>query len=846
MSVLRQANILGQQRLDVPHLRGIESSIAADFDLLAGRIMAGDKALVVRGFEMVTTGAIGSPATSLQLVTAGAMVLHYQASEHGTIFSVPSDAAVEVLNSTNAKVSGSFTAGQVNYVGLDLRRAADDSTADLVMFMDANTKLETPKSVPLARTLGFRIVISTTDFSSTPNVLPIAKVTTDGTNIVTALEDARNLAYRLGSGGSVPNRYHGFPWAAGRAENTSGNVFAGGDKGVSSLKDWMDAAMTRLWEVGGGQYWYSPTSDRELKIVMGQPVIPATADNFQWTLGSQTLQWASLSVAFGNSPVAYNTINDGSAVLLDNQCLYVDVDRTSIAALVPQVASLTTLGQSAIPGQRLVIAWRRGDYIFTKDHPFEVGRTLLNVANTLVFGVVKLKYAAVDPANPLVLAMQTGGAYTNTADSGNANAFNGTGNGTGAGFNGTGGASAGPGVKGTGGAGGKGGEFAGQGAGHGLTSVGGATGHGGVFTGGATSGNGLTATATAGNGHGGVLTGQGSGSGVTGVGGATGIGGVFTSSGAGITALTATAGAGNAIGVLGTGTGTGAGVEGRATSTSGFGVRATGLNADGAGGKGLIATGGNNTGIGAGDGGVAGTFTGGDGSSDLASAGGSAIVATGGSGIDGGHGGVFTGGSAALGAGHGLVTTGGASDDTAGRGILATGGNGTSTGAPGVGGRFVGGTNGTTSALGLQAVAGVSATGATPQNAAELTNGHLKMSATNANSNANFGTNTLTPGLVPKAWAVISYTNGAPDVVSVVAGQNISSVAYNGAGIDVTLVNGVTGFSCVSIIGTANLIWTCDMATTTLSVKAWLDTAATQFDLSTGSGKFSIIVFGTQ
>jgi hypothetical protein len=44
MSANRQLNLLGQWRLDVPHLRSIESSVAADFDLLAGSMLGGGQA----------------------------------------------------------------------------------------------------------------------------------------------------------------------------------------------------------------------------------------------------------------------------------------------------------------------------------------------------------------------------------------------------------------------------------------------------------------------------------------------------------------------------------------------------------------------------------------------------------------------------------------------------------------------------------------------------------------------------------------------------------------------------------------------------------------------------------
>jgi hypothetical protein len=764
MSVLRQANILGQQRLDVPHLRAIESSIAADFDLLAGKVMAGDQPLVIKGFDIVTSGAVGNPVTDLQLSVANSVILHPTGSEHGTIFSVPSDAETEVLNSTNPNVEGSFTAGQTNYIGLDLRRTADDETADLVMFLDANTLIETPKSVPLARILNYKIVISTTDFASTPNLLPIAKVTTNVTNTVTALEDARPLAYRLGSGGSVPNRYNTYAWSGGRLENTSGSVFEGGDKALSSMKDWMDAMMTRLWELGGGQYWYSATSDREVKLLFGQPVIAATADNFQWTLGTNTLQWASLSIGFGNSPVAYNTINDGTAVLLDNQCLYVDLDRTSIAALTPQVASLTTLGTPTIPGSRHIIAWRRGNYIFVKDKAFEVGRTI-GVANTITFGTVKLKYAAGDPANPTVLAMDTNGAYSNTANGGNASAFYGTGNGSGAGFAGTGGTSNGVGVRGTGGGTGGNGVHGSSTNGYGVYGESASNAVGGI-----SSGNGAGVYGTSSSGHGvyGIAgsSGFGSNAGVYGSGtridnygviasgytassghsdggyGAYIIGGTAFSSSlvkTGGTGVFIWGGNGNLTSGDGGNGGLGAEVHGGAGANASFSSSFGGV-----GGKGMKVfggAGGNTTSpINAGAGGTGLEVTGGAGgtiSGGTQGQGASAIVAVGGQGggagagaginatggvgsgggAVGGIGGVFTGGVGATLPGSGIVTTGGTSSGSmaaAGHGIYAIGGqNDVTTSSfskssltfgPANGGSFYGGA-GTLGGDGIQAFA---------------------------------------------------------------------------------------------------------------------------------------------
>src|SRR5882672_6503029 len=102
MSVLRQLNVLGQMRVDVPHIRSIESSIAADFDVVVGRGIAGDRALVVRGFTLSNV-AVGTTASEVQLITADGIIYNVNASESGSFLWVPPDRAVEQLTSANGK-----------------------------------------------------------------------------------------------------------------------------------------------------------------------------------------------------------------------------------------------------------------------------------------------------------------------------------------------------------------------------------------------------------------------------------------------------------------------------------------------------------------------------------------------------------------------------------------------------------------------------------------------------------------------------------------------------------------------------------------------------------------------
>lgn len=660
MSVQRQANLLGQQRLDVPHIRAIESSIAADFDVLAGRAMAGGRPLVVRGFTLANS-SVGTASSSVQLATADSILFNLNATEAGTIFWVPADRAVETLNSaTNARVDGSFSAGQVNYVGLDLSRTADDSTSDLVQFLDANTLLESPRNVPLARTLDYRIIISTTPFSSAPNIIPVARVTTDSLNQVASVEDARNLMYRLGSGGDFPNQYSSFTWPTNRVEQdplianlVNVDKFSGGDKDIRSQKDWMDAVMSRLWEVGGGSHWYSQTADRNLKLV-GAPspaVFTSTSDNFEYGIeagvpatGLYTvnhLHWQGLSILFENSDatgVYYNLIADqttddvgtpatsvGSITALEiGDCIYVDIDRTTNATLVVKKATLQTLGSPAVPGSRVVIAWRTANGVFRRDsqHPIN---TSYPVATTGAPGSVRLAYAAGTPATPTVAPLNSvnqmilgAGAYLVSANNaaliatggtGNSNGIEATGQGSGAGILGYGLAAnsigvrgigtgtgqgvrgeandTGPGVWGLGfGASNTGVKGSGGTNGKGVEGIGTGTGTGGYFTSGTAAVAGVEGYGTgvarggyfqggATNGVGADGIGQGNGYGLGGYGAGTGAGGYFAAAGTGY-GVESYGGAGKA-GVFGLGGSGGAGVGGRFIGGSSGTVGAVGI-----------------------------------------------------------------------------------------------------------------------------------------------------------------------------------------------------------------------------------------------------------------------------
>ncbi len=597
MAVLRDTNWLGQQRVDLPQLRALESAVRGDFDLLAGTVMAGRNALIVKGFSLANIG-VGSRASLIQCVVAGSVLINFNATESGSIFSVPSDRLPEVLSATNPRVIGTFTSNASNFVGIDLRRAPDDSTSDTLQFLNASTLAESPRIVPLARTLDYRLVISLSDFTSQPNLVPIAIVVTDTGNNISSVTDARTMLFRLAAGADSPDIQGSFPWAGTRYENIVGDVFAGGDKGIGSEKEWNDAVMTRLWELGGGEYWYSATADRNVTMVWVAPPF-SNGENFEWD--GSNLHWKGLKFLFDNSTGVNNTVTDqtsdsaGLTDLADGDVLYVDLDRRSNATVTAAKHAASTLGPGSVPGARQVIAWRTGSDVFTRNWRYPVGAVANFIATTSAQGMLKISrdylgndVAGLSGANNPVAISDRGGIIvtpTGTDEPG----LDVTGDQTGAGVVGTGGATNGPGIIGDGGGTngqgvlgighGTGGGVVGQntGTGNGVEGTGGNSGgHGGVFSGTAGDTDGVHGTAH-GDGAGGVFTaGAGDGDGVQ-----------ATGSGAGV-GIRGNGGAGG-TGVEGNGGTNGAGVTGSGGATSGSGGEFTGVGATAVG---VIGTGG--------------------------------------------------------------------------------------------------------------------------------------------------------------------------------------------------------------------------------------------------------------
>lgn len=279
MSVKRRFNPYSGFRWDIPHLRSIESSVSNDFDdVLRGLVTGLNRPLLVRGFNIQVPDAAVN-ATSLKVTVADSVLLHSSATESGTILQVPAGTADEVLDPANSRVVGAFQNGVPNYVALDYRRITDASTTDNTAGWSAAQKLEFQRTAPLGRVLDYRFVVTSSGFGS---LMPLWVIGVSATGSVQYITKATQNLFRLGSGGSNPDPQASFNWgglsndqdgASARREwinesatqttnpvtiapGDDSNAFSYGDYSIHSLKDWMDAVMTRFKEVTGSSYWY--------------------------------------------------------------------------------------------------------------------------------------------------------------------------------------------------------------------------------------------------------------------------------------------------------------------------------------------------------------------------------------------------------------------------------------------------------------------------------------------------------------------------------------------------------------------------------------------------------------
>lgn len=315
MAVEGRLLVNSQERLDLPDLLSIESYVSGDFRSLI-KSFVGSRSLVLKGYDIIDAPAsIGTRNVSIRIADSvlynplsSAGSFHYGLPE-GNVLAIPLTPTLH-LNATNYV-----------YVTVSSTGTAKDSRAFFDIDANGGEGAEYSQEVNTESMLVITAGVSTSMFPV--GSIAVAKVVMNGSSIA-SITDCRNMMFRLGSGGASPDpfstydfrplpsiayeRDEPFPTISG---SSGVNPFFGGDKNIYSMKEWMDAVMTKLLELGGTTYWYESTPDLSILSIFDDALGSSLKSKGQWKHDSSIagkITWSE--------DIVYRKMNDPRDIII--------------------------------------------------------------------------------------------------------------------------------------------------------------------------------------------------------------------------------------------------------------------------------------------------------------------------------------------------------------------------------------------------------------------------------------------------------------------------------------------------------------------------------------------------
>lgn len=335
MSVLGRVVLSSAQRLDLADLKSVDSFVGGDFKYLIKSFVGDARPYILKGFEVINPGDLIGSQAKVSIKVADSVV-YYPGSNSGSFFyGLPEG------NPLSQPLLIDLKKNATNYIYLTLDTT--DTAADSRAFWDPDKNGgEGGEYSQVVNTQSALVATISSSVSTFPaNTIPVCKIKLDGTGVI-QIEDCRDMMFRLGTGGITPAPYSTYafkslpsaPYARMEPSTvmTSGsdpNPFQGGDKNINSLKEWMDAVMTKLLELGGTPYWYSYSSSISVASV------------FQDTLGSMLKskgQWLHDASIAGKitwtSDIYYKSLIDPRDIIIRAGNITVANERIAFIPLV--------------------------------------------------------------------------------------------------------------------------------------------------------------------------------------------------------------------------------------------------------------------------------------------------------------------------------------------------------------------------------------------------------------------------------------------------------------------------------------------------------------------------------
>jgi len=315
MAVLSRLLIGSQQRVDLPDILAIESYVSSDFKNLI-KSLVGTTPMVLKGFEIIDAPlSINTRSVSIRVADS---VLYNPQSSAGSFFY-----GLQEGHPLAAPLVPDLRTNATNYVYLTLtsKGYAPDSRAFWDVDLNSGEGGEFNQIVNTQSVLRVEVGISVSTFPE--GTIPIAKIEV-GSSTITKITDCRNMMFRLGTGGVSPDQigsytFRSLPSASySRDEppisvddSTSPTPFFGGDKNIFSLKEWMDAVMTKLLELSGTTYWYESAPTINLLNLFDDTVGSSIKSKGKWTHDGSTpgkVTWSE--------DIVYRKMNDPRDIII--------------------------------------------------------------------------------------------------------------------------------------------------------------------------------------------------------------------------------------------------------------------------------------------------------------------------------------------------------------------------------------------------------------------------------------------------------------------------------------------------------------------------------------------------
>jgi len=267
MAVLSRLLFSSAERVDLADFLSIDSYAAADFKYMVKSFVGDTVPYILKGFDVINPAVcIGTNSCSIRVADS---VVYFPASNVGSFFfGLPEG------NPVALPVVPSLRSNATNYIYLTFttQELASDSRAFWDPDKNGGDGGEFSQEVNTESILAITVNTSVSTFPDA--TIPIAKITTGPTGSIQTIQDCRHMMFRLGTGGSSPNPYSNYtyrnlpsaPYARNEPPTVMSTVldpnpFQGGDKNIQTLKEWMDAVMTKIKELSGSPYWYTAVSN---------------------------------------------------------------------------------------------------------------------------------------------------------------------------------------------------------------------------------------------------------------------------------------------------------------------------------------------------------------------------------------------------------------------------------------------------------------------------------------------------------------------------------------------------------------------------------------------------------